>query len=58
MSGFRWRSWLGSAILFLYGHVTPRMRGNPAARFGSLLNTARVAQLTKSVTAENQSPHG
>jgi len=29
--------------LELYGHVTPKMRGNAAARFGSLLNSARVA---------------
>jgi len=28
--------------LELYGHVTPKMRGNAAARFGSLLNSARV----------------
>jgi integrase len=29
--------------LELYGHVTPKMRANAAARFGSLLNSARVA---------------
>jgi hypothetical protein len=29
--------------LELYGHVTPRMRSNAAARFGSLLTTARTA---------------
>lgn len=28
--------------LELYGHVTTRMRSNAAARFGSLLTTART----------------
>lgn len=28
--------------LELYGHVTPRMRSNAAARFGTLLHTARI----------------
>jgi integrase len=37
--------------LSLYGHVTPRMRSNAAARFGSLLHTARIP--ATAVTAEN-----
>jgi integrase len=32
--------------LELYGHVTPKMRGNAAARFGSLLSNAQAAPLT------------
>jgi integrase len=28
--------------LELYGHVTPKMRANAAARFGSLLSSART----------------
>jgi hypothetical protein len=39
------------ATLDLYGHVTPRMRSNAAARFGSLLNTARTP--VAAVTADN-----
>jgi integrase len=31
--------------LELYGHVTPKMRGNAAARFGSLLSSARLAPI-------------
>ena len=38
--------------LELYGHVTPRMRSNAAARFGSLLSTARSAPASV-LTAEN-----
>ena len=38
--------------LELYGHVTPKMRGNAAARFGSLLNTARVAPIAALMTAD------
>ena len=38
--------------LELYGHVTPRMRSNAAARFGSLLSTARSATVI-SLTAES-----
>ena len=38
--------------LELYGHVTPRMRSNAAARFGSLLMTARTAP-APALTAEN-----
>ena len=26
-----------------YGHVTPKMRGNAAAQFGSLMSRARLA---------------
>lgn len=37
--------------LELYGHVTTRMRSNAAARFGSLLSTARTP--TAAITAEN-----
>ena len=37
--------------LELYGHVTPRMRSNAAARFGSLLHTARIP--ASAITAEN-----
>ncbi len=29
--------------LELYGHVTPKVRANAAARFGSLLTNARLA---------------
>jgi integrase len=32
--------------LELYGHVTPKMRANAATRFGSLLNSARIAPAT------------
>ena len=39
--------------LELYGHVTPKMRANAAARFGSLLNSARVAPADAAMTAEN-----
>jgi sorbitol-specific phosphotransferase system component IIA len=38
--------------LELYGHVTPKMRGNAAARFGSLLNAARVIP-AEAMTAES-----
>jgi integrase len=38
--------------LELYGHVTPRMRSNAAARFGSLLTTARSAPAS-ALAAEN-----
>jgi len=38
--------------LELYGHVTPRMRSNAAAQFGSLLSTARTAPV-RSLTAES-----
>jgi len=31
------------STLELYAHVTPKMRGNAAARFGSLLSRARLA---------------
>jgi len=37
--------------LDLYGHVTSRMRSNAAARFGSLLTTARTP--TTAIPAEN-----
>ena len=37
--------------LELYGHVTPKMRANAAARFGSLLTSARVAPAA-AMTAE------
>jgi hypothetical protein len=37
--------------LELYGHVTQTMQSNAAARFGSLLNTARTP--VAAVTAEN-----
>src|ERR1700686_1844536 len=37
--------------LELYGHVTPKMRANAAARFGSLLISARVAPAAE-MTAE------
>ena len=37
--------------LELYGHVTPKMRANAAARFGSLLSSARVAPAA-TMTAE------
>jgi integrase len=39
--------------LELYGHVTPKMRANAAARFGSLLNSARVAPAEAAMTAES-----
>jgi integrase len=39
--------------LELYGHVTPKMRASAAARFGSLLNSARVAPADAAMTAEN-----
>ena len=39
--------------LELYGHVTPKMRANAAARFGSLLSSARVAPAEAAMTAEN-----
>jgi len=38
--------------LELYGHVTPRMRANAATRFGSLLNSARIAPAT-AMTAQS-----
>lgn len=38
--------------LELYGHVTPKMRGNAATRFGSLLSSARVAP-ADAMIAEN-----
>jgi integrase len=37
--------------LELYGRVTPKMRANAAARFGTLLTTARVAPAA-AMTAE------
>jgi len=39
--------------LELYGHVTPKMRGNAAARFGSLLSNARVGPANTAMTAES-----
>ena len=43
---------VNASDLELYGHVTPRMRANAAARFGSLLLSARIAPLT-AMTAES-----
>ena len=39
--------------LELYGHVTPKMRANAAARFGSLLSSARAAPAAAVTAAEN-----
>jgi integrase len=36
--------------LQLYGHVTPRMRANAAAQFGSLLSHARLAPAAEMAT--------
>jgi hypothetical protein len=42
-----------TAPLELNGHVTPKMRANTPARFGSVLSTARVAS-TEAKTAERR----